>query len=387
MFKRTLIKFNIKQIEDYNTHILNSITELKKSGKDLFGAIYTGNKRHTVYTRVEETDYSKSLQRRNAFDYINNFASNVLPKIEKFIETRLIEKFKLGLSQLERELVNDSYRLRRHEADLQISKLPIKEPTVEKEVDALKIDLQSLTASFDGTGFKYHTFAQIGKYVFFSGEKRNEYFPFGCYGDYMKNEYSKTKLFSIMCREEGIKLANTFANIKTHEERLALIDFEAIFNKRYNFKEELKKFEVFTLFYQEIAYSLIKMLETLNNYEYSYMFSNAEIFDGLVTVLVKNLRKNPFNIFLVCPTTRYKILEDIVKKIHEKFGNSFKYTSQIIQENNLKVTEKEFYPLHTFADISEYFKIFLDKIILKCIACYKISFWYLYKNNLYIIIF
>ena len=99
MFKRTLIKYNIKQIEDYNTKILNSITDLKKNGKDLFGAIYTGNKRHTVYMRLEESDYSKYLQRRNAFDYMNNFASNVLPKIEKFIELRLIEKFKIGMSK------------------------------------------------------------------------------------------------------------------------------------------------------------------------------------------------------------------------------------------------------------------------------------------------
>jgi hypothetical protein len=358
MFKRTLTKFNLKHYEDYNTKILNSISDLKKDGKDLFGAIYTGNKRHTVYKRVQETDFSKSLQRRNAFDYMNNFASNILPKIEKFIETRLIERFKQGMSQAEKELVDDVYRLRRHEADLQISKLPIKEATSEEQTDPLVVDLREITSSVNGTGLKYHTYADIGKYVFFPFEKRNEYFPFGCYGEYMKKEFNLTQLFGIMCREEGIKLAHAFSNIKTHEERLALIDFEAIFNKRYNFKEELKKYEIFSLFYQEIAYSLLKLLDTLNNYEYNYLFTNAEIFDGLVTVLVKNLRKNPFNIFLMCPTTRYKILEDIIKKIHEKFGNSFRYTSQMIRDNNLKITEKEFYPLNNFADIVEHFKIF-----------------------------
>lgn len=358
MFKRTLIKLNTKSYEDYNTQIINSISELKKSGKDLFGAIYSGNTRHTVFKKVKETDYSKSLQRRNAFDYINNFASNVLPKIEKFIELRLIEKFKVSMNRAEKELIDDAYRQRRHEADLQMSRIPIQEIAEEAKGSKLQVNLKDIITSYDGTGLKYHTFADIGKYIFFPTQKRNEYYPFGCYGEYMKKEFDKTNLFTIMCREEGIKLAHAFSNIKSHEERLAMIDFEAIFNKRYDFKEELKKYEIFSLFYQEIAYSLLKLLETLNNYEYYYLFTNSEIFDSLVTVLVKNLRKNPFNIFLMCPTTRYKILEDIVKKIHEKFGNSFKYTSQMIRDNNLKITEKEFYPLNNFADIVQHFKIF-----------------------------
>jgi hypothetical protein len=107
-----------------------------------------------------------------------------------------------------------------------------------------------------------------------------EIFPFGFYGDYLTDEYNKTNNLGIMCREEGLKACHLFSKITNKFERE--IPYEQIINKEFDFKEHLKNNDVFAIFFQEIAYSLIKILSKINNHEYYRLFSSPDIFDGLV---------------------------------------------------------------------------------------------------------
>lgn len=352
MFKKTLIKKS-NDILSYN------IAGVKRMGDEVFAMMYSNHKRHTIYKKAEELDYAANLGRASAFDYINSFVTKVIPKIESFVEKRLLEKFKMNLNPKEQVLVDDAYRMRKHLGLKNVIPRPEEARKSEEAHTYFNYELiKDMFSSVNGSGLINHSYDDIAKYTYFPNKLKDELFPFGCYGDYMKLEFEKTKLFSIMCREEGLKLANTFANIQTHEERLEKIDFEAILNKKFNFKEEIKNFNTFSLFYQEIAYSLLKVLDSFNNYEYNYLFLNAGIFDGLVTVLTRSLIKNPFNIFMCVPASRYKIIEQIVKEIYSKFANNLKHKSLDIVQNELKVTEKEFYPLSEFNDIIAQFKIF-----------------------------
>lgn len=374
MFKKTFLKLNKASLSNMTSakpgesagDLYEAISSIKRRGENLFGVMYSNHKRHTVYKPVEQMDYAKSLKRRNAFDYINNFTSVILPKIEDFVEKKLLDKFKANLTEAEQELVTDVYRMRRHIADMKTTQSNIKESRLEEEQDTSTYHtLDGILISQNGEGFKYHDYSDIGKYVLFPSFKRQEYFPFGCYGDYMKKEFEKTNMFSVMVREEGIKLARAFSNITTHEERLKMIDYEAILNRRINFKEELKNYESFSLYFQEVAYNLLKFIETSKNYEYKYIFTHPEIFDGLVTVLVRFMRFSPFSIFLMCPSSRNKIFEHIVKTIHEELGNSFKYTSKDIIDKELKVSEEEFFPITDFAQIVEKIKLFVFELDYK----------------------
>ena len=366
MFKKTFPKLSrgvcltsagVKQSDSID--LIGRITQLKKEGQTIFGAMYSSHNRHTVYKVVEQSDYAKSLKRRSTYDYINNFTTQVLPKIERFVERRLLEKFKANLTVEEQQLVEDSYRMRRHMAETQDKLEAPEETRGGDDNEPMHIAaLQDYVTSVNGDGFKYHDFSAIGKYTIFPEAKRKEYFPFGCYGDYMQNEYKITKNFGIMCREDGLKLSRAFSQVSTHEERLAKIDFEAILSRKFNFKESLKDFEVFSLFFQEFAHSILKVLETSNNYEYKHIFTNPEIFDSLTTVLVRSLVHSPVDLFLITPSTRYFIIEEIIKSIHSKFGCSFRHTSEEIKEKELKLTEKDFYPVDDFYEIIQNFKLF-----------------------------
>jgi hypothetical protein len=350
MFKRTFRKLSENAI---------NFGQIKQNGDNLFAMMYSNHKRHTVYKPAEEIDYKKNISRKSAFDYVNDYVTNVIPKMEKYIESRLLEKFLAKLSPEEREMAQDAYNLRRYKADLK-KEIPV-EGKIEEKAEETFFDMELFKEAFcrlDGRGISKLSNEDIGKYIYFPEDMRKEYFPFDSYGEYFKEEYSKTNMYSLMCREDGLKLVNMFGLITTHEERIQIMDYKAILNRQFDFKNELNKFEVFSLFYQEIAYTLLKVIESFNSYEFKYIFSNIAVFDCLVTMLLRNLRKNTFNTFLCIPEQRYKIIHRIVKDIHEKLGTNFLYKSEEIKRRQLKVTEKDYFPIQDVKDIIEEFKIF-----------------------------
>jgi len=86
-----------------------------------------------------------------------------------------------------------------------------------------------------------------------------------------------------MCREEGLKAAHLFSQITNKYERD--IPYEQIINKEFNFKEQLKHNEVFTMFFQEVSHTAISYLAKKNNPELYRLFISPDIFDGLVIYL------------------------------------------------------------------------------------------------------
>lgn len=360
MFRTSLKRFSQQILANTPGSNINSdITFVKKMGTDFFSLQYSKNLRHTVYKEVQEQDYTFSYRRKSAYDYLSDFINVVMPKVEDFVEARLLEKFKSNLDPAEKQLVEDAYNIRKYKAGL---KRNIQETEAVEEKPNLKtIDIAvhfKNIMNYEGEGFTDHDYSSIGKYVVFPEEKRNEYFPFGCYGNYMKNEFALTEQIGVMCRDEALKLANTFSYIKTEEERKALIDFDAIYAGQFDFKNLVNKFEVFSTFYQEFAHTLLNIIRESKNAEYSYMVTNPDIFDSLLTIFVKSLRKNHINIFLVTPTTRRAIFQSVLDEIHEKLATKFKFSSQDNVNKDLKISERDYYPISYFDEIINAFKIF-----------------------------
>src|SRR4051812_311484 len=129
MFKKTFHKLQENTI---------NFSQIKQNGDNLFALMYSNYKRHTVYKPAIEIDYKKNITRKSAFDYVNDFVTNVMPKMEKYIESRLMEKFLTKLSPEEREMAQDAYNLRRYKADLKKS-IPV-EGNVEKKEEEFNFD-------------------------------------------------------------------------------------------------------------------------------------------------------------------------------------------------------------------------------------------------------
>lgn len=355
MFKFTSKHFS-EQISANKS--LDAFGLVKKLGTDYFSLTYSKNLRHTVYKEVIEESSKSVYSRKTAFDYLNEFVNVVMPKLEDFVEKRLLEKFKSNLDPLEKQLVDDAYMIRKYKANLKRTieeSQQVSKKTQDKFIDLAIYDKNIL--SHEGDGFIHHDYSSIGKYVVFPDDKRNEYFPFGCYGNYMKDEFEQTKLMGIMCKEECLKLANTFSYIKTEEERKALIDYAAIYNGTYDFKKLVNKFEVFSLFYQEFALTLLNIINESKNPEYSYMMTNSDIFDSLLTVFIRSLKKNHFNLFLVTPSTRYTIFKEVLGQIHLKLANKFKFSSDDNVNKDLRISEKDYYPISYFDEIINAFRV------------------------------
>lgn len=360
MLRTSLKRFSQQILSNSNTNLCanSDISFVKKMGTDFFSLQYSKNLRHTVYKEVQEQDYTFSYRRKSAYDYLSDFINVVMPKVEDFVEARLLEKFKSNLDSSEKQLVEDAYNIRKYKANL---KRNIQETEAIEEKSNLKtIDIgvhYKNVLNYQGEGFAQHDYSSIGKYTVFPEEKRNEYFPFGCYGNYMKNEFALTQQIAVMCRDEGLKLANTFSYIKTAEERKALIDFDAIYTNQFDFKNLVNKFEVFSTFYQEFALTLLSIIKESKNAEYAYMVTNPDIFDSLLTVFVKSLRKNHFNVFLATPTTRRAIFQSVLDSIHVKLATKFKFSSEDNVSKDLKISEKDYYPISFFDEIINAFKI------------------------------
>ena len=374
MLKRT----SIKSCEDI---FKKELAAVRENGINLFGMLYSTHKRHTIMREIEKEDEFTIKGRKNAFDYLNNFIREIVPKVEDFIESRLLERYKLNLNSEETRLVTDVYKLRKHKV-YGIKELQLEDQAAEQvEQQAMDVSqIMNLFSSNDGKGLSFHSVDEIGRYTLFPMSHSKENFPSGAYGNYYE-EYKKTNLFSIMCREEGLKLANTFSNITLPSERN--VDFEAIINNRYHFKSELKKEEVFFMFFQEFSTSVLKYLEKTNNKEAYKILANADVFDGLITVLVRTLIKNNINTFLCLPNTREKIISRVIEILLAKFSSRKEYLNSFEEIVDEVKTIEFILPFQDIIDFAENMKIPINPEILAKWRQKKTSKFVLHLTSFY----
>ena len=151
------------------------------------------------------------------------YTRTVIPQIEARIEERLLHEYMRTIpNDLERKELHDAYIMRRH----RLSKLP-------EESDSLatgdgggnertKLPADSILATvprIDGTGVKYHTFADIGTYTVFPAQYRKRLFPGRVFGRIEEDEVERIETLGVMCREQGLRITNDLARLTLPSER------------------------------------------------------------------------------------------------------------------------------------------------------------------------
>jgi hypothetical protein len=101
--------------------------------------------------------------------------------------------------------------------------------------------------------------------------------------------------------------------------------------------------------YQDFALSLIDYINQQTPYEsykqYKEFFNAPGVFDGLVNVLLQELRKKPMRAHLADKSARYHLIDQIVLQV-------------------MDMCEEKKFKLHDFAEIAQYLpimKLHLDK--------------------------
>ena len=99
------------------------------------------------------------------------YTRTVIPQIEARIEERLLHEYMRTIpNDLERKEIFDAYIMRRH----RLSKMPEEADMLAEglapDAKIKKMDVREMRntiKTIDGTGIKYHNYADIGKYTVF----------------------------------------------------------------------------------------------------------------------------------------------------------------------------------------------------------------------------
>lgn len=142
------------------------------------------------------------------------------------------------------------------------------------------------------------------------------------FGRYREDEFSRNQTYGIQTREEGLRITNDLSRLTLPKERK--IDYAKIARMdNATAKEEMLQDEVnFMAMTQEFSLHLLDYLEQQSPYEtqvvFKEFFNAPGVFDGLVNVLVQELRKSPMRPHLCDKGARRQVIDQIVHAMMDK---------------------------------------------------------------------
>jgi hypothetical protein len=165
----------------------------------------------------------KERLRQGPAEYFNVFTRHIIPQLEQRIEERLLHEFMNDLkSPEERNEVYNAYYMRRHNLTKLREEADLFDPNDKGDGEDRIIDgreLKGVISGTDGDGFKYHTFADLGKFTLFPQSVRDRIFPSRCYGRIDMTDVEHSKTLGVQCREESLRLTNDMARLTLPSER------------------------------------------------------------------------------------------------------------------------------------------------------------------------
>lgn len=354
-FTSTLNSTNVTNIDVNNSNDINK-------NLNFLNIDYT---RHTV-NKKRDTQVLYT-PRENGVDAIKKFSESVLPKLEYFVELRLLEDLKDQLTPLEKEEIQDAFNLRRYKAE-NTHKLTNISDALEADKDEdneeyIEHNTNNLIASFNGLGFNKLNYKDIGKYIAFPEKIKNNYFPTGFYGEYINYEYRFSKKISLMVREESLNIQNYLHFKKTESERKPFIHniinkLETSFLNNTNFSliDLIKKnFLYYSIFYQEISDSILDIINIPNYYKKYQLLdflSSPDIHDGIIDQIINNLSDNNFALLFVCfKEIRIDVLNQILLFFKEKFASKINLKNSQLNQLDHRVSEDDIINFQFFSQI------------------------------------
>eukprot|EP01017_Pseudomicrothorax_dubius_P033825 TRINITY_DN4568_c0_g1_i3.p1 TRINITY_DN4568_c0_g1~~TRINITY_DN4568_c0_g1_i3.p1 ORF type:complete len:684 (+),score=196.56 TRINITY_DN4568_c0_g1_i3:126-2177(+) len=258
-------------------------------------------------------------KRSTDLEMFQRFTKSVLPKLEELVEIRLLKKEHDRLStSLEKQELLLAFKRRQ----VEIAKLP-----QELEPFIFTTDVHSFPPvtpdNIYSNDILKHTEQEISSYVVFPAEDLGIYFSKGGYGDYIKEEFSRTSRFGLMCTEEGLRIAAALEKIVPEQ----TINYRERFRyaeTKEDAKAVLNDEDLYPRIFHDFARTMNKSLDPYRNDELMVrLFTNANFFDCLVNMLVRQLVYERIRPFLADPASRQQICDQILVQVKDKVDPNF----------------------------------------------------------------
>ena len=140
-------------------------------------------------------------------------------------------------------------------------------------------------------------------------------FPKRPFGRLQEEDYDRNDAWGIMCREEGLRLANDFNRLTLQSERN--VDYASILEMTNGDvkREVIQNEALFVAIQQDLSNMLIDILESKSDEEYAdfkKFLTPPGVFDGFVSILSQEFVKKPMRIHLCDPQGRKELLYNFV---------------------------------------------------------------------------
>lgn len=301
------------------------------------------NKSNRFRDNVEITQKIMNVDTKGTASYtIKKMTNEILPNIEKFVEKRLLEDFSNQLTPLEKDAVQDAYGIRRYKIDNSNNKEENKKDAEVPDKNIIEFNRQN---PITNKSFNKLSFVDIGKIILLSRFQALTTFPVSSYGN-MFEHFSIGKEVGLLVREEGVVLKNAFSYIKTPKERKPLVDSiknQLLRNKNFDIHSLLKNnFLFYSTIYQEIAEKILDFINDHKDERVRFFFNHQDLFDGLISCLMDNLKNFNFAVSLLClEKTNLVLIEGIVMYFYKKYGTSSSLNKNELNELDHRVTSKD----------------------------------------------
>lgn len=282
-----------------------------------------------------------------AKDTIDALTNSVLPKVETFVEKRLLEEFSTQLSPRERETALDAYGLRRAKADKAIGSFEVKQKiNADESSETKKIKLSDIISDYSGTRIGDLGVKDIGKYFNVPKDKRARNFPFDFFGKEYSNEFAETRSACFMFREESFQLKEAIKGLKTQAERKPIIEAilrELLENEDINLAEQMKyNFDLISTLHQEVSNYLLDFIYVFPDERMRLLFQGYDLFEGIVSQILANFETRDLPIALFgCPELRKDIIKQLMMTYFEKLAPVVKLEKVDFNELDHRISEKD----------------------------------------------
>ena len=323
--------------------------------------------RHTIHTDHSSLFY---IPRESPLNVFKKFTTDVLPKLESFVEQRLLEDINEQLSPLEKEEIQDAFNLRRAKA-LEIANRNKKDfiKNDNSEDSLSNINGQDIFTSINGKGLSKMNYKDIGKYVHFTEDMKRKYFPSNFYGEYLNFEYKISKSINLMVREEALNIVSYLNFRRNSFERKPFIDSlkkkiidNKLDHKSFDLMGSIKdSFYYYSMIYQDISSDIIDSINSSSSkHELLFLFSSADIYDGLINQIIANFNNHDFAFAFMClPNTRLEILSSILSVFREKYAYNVSLKNSQLSILDHRISEKDIITYQFFYQIQKGLK-FID---------------------------
>ena len=142
-------------------------------------------------------------------------------------------------------------------------------------------------------------------------------FPRDSCGIFDINDFKNVQIYGLMCTEEGLKLTYDLSRRSLPQQRN--LDYVYYIKNDIDTKELLKDEETFVQLYQDFSIDLLDRIHAHKSYAVKRVFESPSIFDGIIGILLREMRKKTIRKFLLYQPTRYKIIDEFISMLVDLF--------------------------------------------------------------------